>query len=216
MPKCKICKSKFERKRAIQPVCNNYDCMVAYAKKVAEKATQKKIKQEKQERKALKEKLKVNTTNWKNKLQTKVQEIARLIDKGLTCIARGNSNQIHGGHVFPKKGNECMRFNLHGIHRQGAHSNHFQNDDAVMREGVAREYGEKYLEFIKSLTKQPVPKLNNLEYKEKYEIACEISNRLRKLDKEYSLQERIELRNQINLELGIYTKEQCIFLTNKN
>lgn len=211
MPKCKICRETFIKTRGIQPTCNEYDCKVAYATNVANKAIEREKKRQKKQWAEEKKVLAEKTTNWKNKLQTKVQEIARLIDKGLPCIARGNSNQLHGGHVFPKKGNECMRFNLHNIHRQGAHSNHFQNDDAILREGVAREYGEKYLEFIKSLAKQPIPKLNNLEYKEKYEIACNIANRLRKNGNENDALGRIILRNGVNLELGIYTEQQCIF-----
>jgi len=201
--KCRICKTKFTPTRALQPTCNEYECKLAYAVEHANKAIERK---KKAETKVLKEK----TTNWKNKLQTKVQEIARLIDKGLPCIARGNSKQLHGGHVLPKKGNECARFNLHNIHRQGAHSNHFQNDDAVMREGIKREYGEEYLEFIMSLAKQPVPKLNELEYMEKYQIACKIANRLRKNASENCAVSRLILRSGLNLELGIYEEKYCI------
>jgi hypothetical protein len=179
---------------------------LSYAVEHANKAIERK---KKAETKVLKEK----TTNWKNKLQTKVQEIARLIDKGLPCIARGNSKQLHGGHVLPKKGNECMRFNLHNIHRQGAHSNHFQNDDAVMREGVEKEYGESYLTFIKSLAKKPIPKLHEREYMAKYQIAHEISKALIKKCQTYSLEERIELRNRYNLEIGIYEEKFCVFVS---
>jgi len=50
------------------------------------------------------------------------------------------------------------------------------------------------------------------EYQMFYSLACGISNRLKKAEKEYSLEERIELRNRINLELGIYSEEYCIFL----
>ena len=55
MPKCKICKEKFVKTRPIQPCCNKYECMVQYAKKVAEKAIEKRNKAQKKE---LKEKTK--------------------------------------------------------------------------------------------------------------------------------------------------------------
>jgi hypothetical protein len=45
-----------------------------------------------------------------------------------------------------------------------------------------------------------------------YSLSCGIANRLKKAEKEYNLEERIELRNQINLELGIYSEEYCIFV----
>ena len=43
------------------------------------------------------------------------------------------------------------------------------------------------------------------------ENACKIRNKLRKNEKIRSPKERIELRNQINIELGIYQEEYCIF-----
>lgn len=74
--------------------------------------------------KMAKEKIK----KWDKILRTELQKIARLIDYGLPCLARNISGQVHGGHIFATGGNKTISYNLHNIHRQSAHSNHFQND----------------------------------------------------------------------------------------
>jgi hypothetical protein len=180
--------------------------MVAFAKNVAEKAI---VKKKKAQTKVLKEK----TTNWKNKLQTKVQEIARLIDKGLPCLSKGTDKcQLQGGHVFAKGREKQMRFNLHNIHRQSAQSNKWENDDVNFRKGIINEYGQQYFDFIENLKQTPQPKHAEIEYMEFYQSACKIANELKKLGKTYLLQQRIELRNKINLEIGIYQEQYCIYV----
>lgn len=168
-----------------------------------------KVKKEKA-RKSKEDKDKI--TDWKNKLQEKVQEIARLIDYDLNCLARPErKGQMHGGHVIAKGGNSQMRFNLHNIHRQSAQSNKWFSDDIKMREGLEREYGKEYLDFVLGLKSYPVPKHSNLEYQEFYKKACKIANRLRKGLTKRTPQERIILRDKANLEIGVYLYEQCVF-----
>jgi len=178
------------------------------AKKI-EKAKKQVRDKEKKADKELKDKV----TDWNKKLQKKVQEIARLIDSGQPCLARGYTDcQFHGGHVISRGAGANIKMNLHNIHRQSAQSNHWQNDDALMKKGLEFEYGINYLNFVENLRRCPVPKYSNEEYQRFYSIACGISNRLKKAEKEYNLDERIEFRNQINLELGIYSEEYCIFV----
>lgn len=179
---------------------------------VAKKIEKAKRQVRDKEKKADKE-LKDKVTNWKKKLQQKINEIVRLIDKGQLCLARQiNAGQLHGGHVFSSGANKNFTYNCHNIHRQSAQSNHWQNDDALMKEGLEREYGRSYLLFVTGLKQTPVPKYSNEEYQKFYSLACGISNRLKKAEKEYNLEERIELRNQINMELGIYSEEYCNFV----
>jgi hypothetical protein len=157
-------------------------------------------------------KLKNEITDWNKKLQIKVQEIARLIDRGQPCLARGYTDcQFHGGHVISRGAGANTKLNLHNIHRQSAQSNHWQNDDALMKRGLELEYGINYLNFVEELRRCPVPKYTNEDYHVFYSIACGVATRLKKAEKEYGLEERIELRNQINLELGIYSEEYCIY-----
>jgi hypothetical protein len=208
MPRCKHCKTKFEKKYAFQQFCLSDDeCIKAFNESVK----LQKEKQQQKQWKAQKKVLKTNTTNWKDKLQTEVQLIARLIDKDLTCLARGKFGKMAGGHIFSKGGHSQMRFNLHNIHRQSFASNNCQNDDGLLREMLSIEYGNEYLEFIKSLRKYDVPKKTDKEYQELYYNALEVTKTLKKADKTYSLKERIELRNELNLKIGLYSETQSVF-----
>lgn len=210
--KCKICKLPFEPKNvSTEVVCQEYNCRVTYAMQVVEK--QRIVKQKEQKRKNLeeKEKLKTAVTNWKSKLQDEINKIVRLIDKGLLCLAKNKGGQIHAGHIYARGGNQYIRYNLHNIHRQNAQSNHFQNDDGLLREGLIKEYGSEYMDFISDLRRTPRPKYKDYEYQNFTLHAKKIVLKLTKLQKQYSLKQRIELRNQINLELGIYEEEYCVF-----
>ncbi len=164
-------------------------------------------KQNKAKDKLNKEKIK----NWKNELQPKINKISRLIDLGLPCLAREVYGQIHGGHVYSVGSNQTMRFNLHNIHRQSAHSNRFQNDDGLMREKLQKEYGKEYFDFLFQLRRIPSLKYSNDDYHDFYKKALKIINRLEKSDIQSDLLDRIRLRNEINIELGIYENEYCEF-----
>ena len=161
------------------------------------------------ERKAEKETI----INYEEKLQKKVQHIARLIDDGNPCLARNiYGGQKHGGHVLSKGGNANMKFNLHNIFIQGAQSNHFQSDDVLMREGVVRVFSQSYMDFITSLKQTPTQSQSNEYYKEKYQIGCKIANDLKKGEVTNRTPENRQLlRNQFNLELGIYEAKYCVF-----
>jgi hypothetical protein len=209
MPRCIECNVKFKPKYFLQKFClENENCIDASVKYALEFNSQKSIEKRHKQ-------IKVNIENsgvFKERLQSKIQEITRLIDKGLPCLATNViPKQIHGGHVFARGGNSYMAMNLHNIHRQSAQSNHFQNDDGLMKEGIKNEYGEEYLEFISNLRRTPCPEITPLEYGTIYKKACKVANKLIKLNLSYPLKKRIELRNEINLELGIYPSEYCKF-----
>lgn len=156
--------------------------------------------------------MKINLTNWRPKLQSKVQEIARLIDIGLPCLALGyHAGKIQGGHVWAKGSNTTQSLNLHNIHRQSAQSNHSHNDDGLLREKLAEEYGNDYLEFVRGLKSTPTLHWNNLDYHAFYKLACEIANDLKMKGRNFDLNGRIQARNEINSLLGIYEKKQCIY-----
>lgn len=177
-----------------------------YEKQFIQKVKKNLSKEEKKREAEQKDKY----TDWAKKLVVKCQEIARLIDVGQPCLAKGNhASQMHGGHVFSRGSNPSMKFNLHNIHRQGAQSNHFQNDDGLLREGLIREYGQGYFNFISSMRRIPALKLSNLEYKEKYRIACKLANKYRKEGKTFTKDQRIWERHQVNAALGIYPPEYC-------
>lgn len=171
--------------------------------KVRKKTETEKRKRTKKEREEM--------TNWRDdKLQPKLQEIARLLDIGRPCLARGyHADQMHGGHVFSKGANPSMALNLHAIHRQSAQSNHNGNDDGLMRDGIVREYGRGYMDFLFGLKKAPALRYSNLQYLGFYRKACKIANELKRKGEVFNMEERIEMRNRINLELEIYREEEC-------
>ncbi len=173
-----------------------------------------KIGERKEEKKKKKKiaKMKNNVTKWRNKTEIKLQLIARLIDKGLPCPARGHINcQIHGGHVLSKGSTKSASLNIHNIHRQSAQSNKWFNDDALFRDGIGREYGLDYLNFILSLKDTPTLKYNNKEYIEFYQKALVIVHTLKKRNRTYNVKERIIMRNVINRAMGVYSKEIAYF-----
>lgn len=171
-----------------------------------------KVEFEKKQR-AKRRRLKEDITDYKKKLQTKINQIVRLIDADLPCLARNyHPKQMHAGHVYARGGNQSMRYNLHNIHRQSAQSNHHQNDDGLLREGVVREYGQDYMDFISDLRSIPPLKFSHEEYKILYKHACETYNLLKKQNKTYNDPiQRIEMRNAFNDALGIYDQKYCYF-----
>lgn len=211
--KCLECGEKFVSKNvSTEKVCSKYECRVEYALKIVEKNKVSKEKLEKRKRAEEKKKLRDNITNWKNELQVEINKIVRLIDYQLPCLAKNiYANQIHAGHIFSRGSNPTIRYNLHNIHRQSAQSNHFQNDDGLLREGLVKEYGQDYMNFISELRRTEKLPYKAFEYQEFTLKAKKIVLKLKKENKKYSLNKRIELRNQINLELGIYQEEFCIF-----
>lgn len=211
---CKHCKKKFVQKTFnLRYCCETEECREACAKYVLEKkkrAIEKKTKERSKERLRV---MKENITNYKKLLQDDVNQIAKLIDFGLKGlhVSSPYDTEIQAGHVYSVKNNEQMRFNLHNIHRQGAKSNMALVYDEEFRDALIDEYGNDYFLFIKGLKKQPLQRIKQHEYKEYHERALSIIKRLKKDLKQRSLTERIELRNEINRELGIYEEQFIIF-----
>jgi len=150
--------------------------------------------------------------NYSGKLQSKVQEIARLIDLGHKCLARDRmALSLDGGHVFGKGSHSECKFNLHNIFAQDSKSNQSTKEDQLMTEGLRREFGEDYFLFVENLKNKPIQKHSKPEIANMYKIACRISNKLIKEGRCYSKSERITLRNEFNLRIGYYPIELCVF-----
>lgn len=180
--------------------------------KIANAQLSAKAKVQKQQIRTTKEE-KDNLKDWSAELQVKINWIVRMIDVGLLCLARGYGGQMHAGHVYARGGNSTMKFHLHNIHRQCAQSNHNQNDDGLLREGVVNEYGQRYMDYISNLRQMKTLDYNNKEYHEFYKKACKIANKMAKENiYYYSPEERIRKRNEINIEIGIYDPKFCEFL----
>lgn len=207
---CKHCRKKFTAKIFNYRYCEQTEqCKEAGTEFKIKKAIEqgrKNIQKAKKEKYA---KIKDNVTDYKKFLQDDVQKISKLIDYGLRGLHETPSDTgiIQSGHVYSKKNNEQMRFNLHNLHRQGAKSNMALVYDEEFRDGLISEYGIDYFNFIKSLKQQPLPKIKQNEYKEYHFKALGIIKRLQLTLTNYSKKERLELRNSINKELSIYPDE---------
>lgn len=185
----------------------------AYVLKSSQLTGKKRVKKEfDKKQKQSTECMRDNVTDYKNKLQLRINEISRRIDKGQPCLAtRRTFYKMDAGHVYSRGANQNIKFNLHNIHRQSAQSNHFQSDDHKMREGLIREYGKNYSEFVYELKQTDVLKYTKPEYKMFYERALAICHVLRKLDAYYTKNERLSLRNKYNVELGLYQNKFSVF-----
>ena len=186
----------------------NENGKVWYEKQFLPRVEKKKAKNRRESAKEFRNQL----TDWRAKLQSRLQEIARLIDIGLPCLALGyHAGQIHGGHVFSKGSNKTIALNLHNIHRQSAQSNHSHNDDGLLREKLSLEYGEGYFTFLSEMRACKALHYSNLEYMEFYKLANGVANMLKKEGRNYDVAGRIELRNNINLTLGIYEERFSVY-----
>lgn len=211
MPKCKICKEKFNPLHStLEQCCSNYDCRVAFALEVAKKNREKIIKEDD---KAWKQKKNVmifdnmSSDGYRAKvIQPLINEIARLIDYGQPCIASGRyTGKMAGGHFCSVGSNRSCSLNLHNIHVQSFESNSFKSgDESNYRLGLIKIYGMEYFNFVDNLRHLKGINLNKERLKELKPFITEIRNRLNNNKVKLAPTERILKRNEINEKIGIY------------
>ncbi len=211
LKKCKNCKSQFKPYKSTDKICS-ISCAISYSKKLEVEKKAKSIRKERIE-------FNYNNSKWlKSKINTNLQAIARYIDYGLPCLANPTTSRngvgntrFDGGHLWSKGAHPQCKWNLHNIHRQNAGSNNKGSDDVLMFIGIEREYGLEYRKFVESFKGTPIIKLSIPELQEIYQKSNEIKRELNKELITFSKDKRIELRNQINEDLGIYPGELSIF-----
>lgn len=211
--KCKECKDPFTpfSNNSLQKYCMvKDDCITASLKHLQEGL----IKQAQRD----KSKHKVDSMTMDKYRATYIQPLinllARIIDKGQPCICTELfDGKMNGGHRHSTGSNRTLTYNLHNVHNQSFHSNHHQSGDHLKyRQGLKRVYSLEYADFIDDYLMQCPPlhitKDDLVELKPRLQ---KIVNHYKKLDKVYTATERIELRNELNLELELYPKEFAIF-----
>lgn len=139
-------------------------------------------------------------------LQPIFNEIARLIDYQCPCIAtRLYDGKMNGGHFIAVGSNRTIALNLHNIHMQCFESNvHKGGDNNLYRQGLIDVYGEEYLDKVESLKRTPAIHLSKSDMIEIKKLASDIRNELKADLKHRTPEERIALREEINLRIGIY------------
>lgn len=226
MPKCKTpsCESrKFESKTFNQKYClHTEECRQFAYNKAIEKVEQKREKDRKNEKKEWNKRKKqkeielMSTNEYREKkIQPLINEIARIIDKDQPCIATNNLNgKRNAGHFHSIGSNLTLALNLHNIHIQSEHSNNWKGGDTIRyRHGLIRVYGERYADFVDMFLCQcPALHLTKQEMIDKRPEIMEIRTTLKKADKVYTTEERINLRTWVNNEIGFYPKQFSDFI----
>lgn len=212
MKKCKVCQALFpiDPNKPFIAYCD-YECGVVYAKRLLDNKKRKEAIDETRnavkEIIALKEKFGIKDKKTpEKKLEAEINLIVRLIDKGQPCIASGLTEaKWNAGHYISVGSNKTTRYHLHNIHIQSFTSNHhFSGDTLRYQKGIIKTYGQWYLDKMNALHSiQPI-KLTDDEYEEKISIAKSIVKKLKAADQMYEAERRIQLREQINLIIGIY------------
>lgn len=199
---CKECGKSFKPTyTTLQRVCSSI-CAMNATRKHGLKQREKESKKEVRE---LKEKLKT-LSEWKKDLQTEINLIVRLIDKGQPCIATGNfGGKMNAGHYISVGSNSTLRFHLDNIHIQSEHSNSWKSGDTLnYQKGIEAIYGKEYLEYMNSLQSFEPLKMNITDVKEAINKARLIVKGLKNGDGTYTTHQRVVMRSKINQQLGIY------------
>lgn len=186
---------------------------IIVGKKKAEKE-QKQIDREEKEKSRMEL---ISPDQYRSKyVQPLINKIARLIDNGNPCIATGNfEGKMAGGHYTSVGSNRTICLHLHNIFLQSFHSNVWNGgDDKRYREGLINTFGEDYLNFVEGLKAHRPIKLSKEDLVDIKKKAQKIVNDLEKTQSTLTPKERISMRNTVNIELGIYMKEFCVFNLN--
>jgi hypothetical protein len=206
--KCKHCKDKFIKKAFNQKHCMEKDeCVAAFYKE--HKANQQKLEDRKQRTEKKEELAKLKSYGeWLSDLEDVINPIARLIDWSNGCISCGGFGKPQAGHYHTVASDGSIRFNLHNIHLQDYYCNvHKSANQRGYDEGLTRIYSPEYLDYVKYRIKndyhQPI-KLQVFEIKEKIVICRRIIKELEQNKTQRSPEERLQLRNKYNKEIGIY------------
>lgn len=210
---CIFCRKKFEQKIFNYRYCESTpeckeagtEAKNALIKKAMEKVKVSKEKKSRQETKVLREKLKT-LSDWKNDLQKEINAIVREIDKGHPCIATGTmEGKRNAGHYISIGANQTLRFHLENIWNQSEHSNMWKSGDTIRyQQGIIKLYGKCYLEHLNSLQSLKIIKLDIQDIKIAISKSRGILKWIKLQDRQFTTEERLELRKHFNSEIGIY------------
>lgn len=200
--KCAICKKDYVQYNSLTKVCG-VECSMVYAKNKAEKD---KPKIKRLERQKLKDSI-TGVPELKKLLETQINTICRLLDKGSGCISCGGHTTPAAGHYHSVGSTPALRFNLFNTHLQDFNCNNMRSANLHQYDlGLIKTYGKEYWEMLKFELplKYPVLKLTKPELMEAIPKAKELVKRLKQADITYSVAQRTRLREEYNNFIGIY------------
>jgi len=200
--KCKVCLVEFQKLQPLQYVCS-VQCSIKDSRSKQEKKAKSEWSEKK---KVLSEKL-MTKSDYEKQLQTEINHIVRIIDKGHPCIATGSlKGKMNAGHYYSVGAFPALRFNLFNIYIQSEHSNSWKAGDNIRyADGLIQTFGQSHFDYIHTLRQlHPTINLSIHELKEAILKAKFIVKTLAKLEPKYTIQQRLILRKKLNQSIGIY------------
>jgi hypothetical protein len=145
MPRCKICRVKFEAKYFLQKTCVNPACLAGWAKDEREAKADKKHAVRKKE-------MKDNDKSLREKAaQAAFNAFIRLRDLLLPCISCGrhHTGQYHAGHYRSRGAHPELRFEESNCHKQCAPcNNHLSGNISNYRPALIVKIGQDMVGWI--------------------------------------------------------------------
>jgi len=145
MPRCKICRDKFEAKYFLQKACFNPACLAEWSRLDREKKADDKHKAKKKE-------LKDNDKSFRAKqAQAAFNAYIRLRDDSDPCIScqRHHNGQYHAGHYRSVGAHPELRFEEFNNNKQCAPcNNHLSGNITDYRINLIKKIGLEKVEWI--------------------------------------------------------------------
>lgn len=142
-------------------------------------------------------------------LQTEINKIIRLIDRGHKCISSGleyGKFYPNAGHYYSVGSNKTLRYNLLNIYVQSANDNNEGGGKGSnYGNGLIETFGMDVFNEINSLpSKYKRIDLTRLEAREALKICRQITKEIQIADAIFSTDYRIQVRKTLNKRIGIY------------
>ena len=145
MPRCKICRGKFEPRFFLQKACFDPVCLAKWAQLEREKKTDK-------VHAVKKRKMKDNDKSLREKAaQSAFNAYIRLRDASLPCIScnRNHTGQYHAGHYKSRGAHPEIRFEVLNCHKQCAPcNNHLSGNISNYRSALIDKIGLDKVEWL--------------------------------------------------------------------
>jgi hypothetical protein len=210
MPKCKACKKAFNPQYPKQACCS-IRCAIELSK-IKDEVQKQEMRHVREWKKAKKTEHKKHG-HYESDLQTEINAIIRIIDKGQYCIShQGPGKKINAGHYHSVGANNSIRFNLLNIWLQCESCNGYKSSNRSGYDvGLVAIFGQDHWLYINQgiVRDYPIIKMSIPELIEKTKLARSIKNRLlANPPLIMSDEDRWRIREEINEEIGIYHKSQ--------
>ncbi len=146
---CRVCKSRFQPVRAVQPTCDNFECRLEYGLLMAAKAKAARERKAAQEHREKKVKAKT-ARDYLPLAQAAFNKYIRLRDADRPCISCGITyGKWNAGHYRSVGSNPALRFEPLNNHKQCVQCNQSKSGNAIeYRIGLIARIGLEAVEWL--------------------------------------------------------------------